>query len=457
MKNVILITVDCLRKDHLGCYGYDKQVSPFLDSIIKNKEGAIFDAFSTGPFTAMSLPGILTAKYPLDKGYYVPLPDKEKSIANILKKNGYKTAGIVSANGFLNSFFQYNYGFDYFQDYLKTQNRSKSKPLKKLIINIFGETSRVYKTALKANYVLNPFINILNILKGKKQVCFQNASKITKDALEWIGENKKYSFFLWVHYMDTHAPYYITDKEYKVREGLKISDRKEVFYMKLKNLIRTPRVMQVLQHLYDTNIKYIDEHIKRLCSQLKDWEIFKDTLIIITADHGDEFMEHGAIGHRAKLYDELISVPLILINCKKEYTMADPVSLRSLPPTILNLVGIDSKKYYAAPGLFSKTNYIIAESALDRFFYSPYEPVRNNKIIACRTKNWKYILNVKTGCEELYNLREDPSEGENVVSAHPKVATDLKQVLNDHQNKQQKKSEKEKIKKLISGIYDNTK
>ena len=181
MTNVVLITVDCLRADHMGCYGYKRDTTPFIDKI--SKEGIIFEnAFANGPNTRHSVPSFLTSSYPLlfkDEALGKKLHNGRKTIAEILKRNDYFTAAIHS-NPYISKFYGYNRGFEYFNDFLLGQVEDDKKSNK--ISKIFNELIK----GLKALLI--------------KKLPHEDADTINNLAIKCLKNKGKKPFFLWLHY-----------------------------------------------------------------------------------------------------------------------------------------------------------------------------------------------------------------------------------------------------------------
>jgi len=288
IKNIILITIDALRQDSLGCYGYKKNTSPFIDKLAK--QGIVFkNVFSTAPFTPPSFISLLTSSYPLRYGSYIPFPKKAISISEIFKKQGFSTSAFVS-NVYTSRYYNFNRGFDYFQDYMtyKKINKIKTSLKEKLV-------ERLNKTKLY------PFIEkiYLCLKLFKKEIKpNENADKITNDAIKWLRKNKDKRFFMWLHYMDVHIPYFPPKKYRNI-------SKKEMFNLDFKiqrafrsRLKLSKKDIKKLKDLYDSCIRYVDDNIKNLASFLKKNNLYKDTLIVITSDHVEEFYEHGDFYHK---------------------------------------------------------------------------------------------------------------------------------------------------------------
>jgi len=194
-------------------------------------------------------------------------------------------------------------------------------------------------------------------------------------------------------------------------ENINASNNSDVDYIKL---------------LYDSKIYEIDREIERLVDTLKNEGLMNKTILIITADHGNEFMDHGNIGHGSSLYDEVIHVPLIIwIPGSKAKEVSSLVQSIDIMPTILDLIGINIPNQVQGVSLLpliegkniSLNEYVYGET----FKY----------LSSIRSSNWKYIINLG-GIEELYNLEKDPMEKNNLTNIEPKIAEQMKNKLEEH-------------------------
>jgi len=386
MRNIVLITVDCLRADHMGCYNYRRNTSPYLDDIA-NKGIFFKNAYANGPNTRHSVPSFLTSTYPLLFLQEVKsdrLHKGRKTIAEILKKRGYTTLAIHS-NPYISKFYGYDKGFDYFNDFLSGQVEDEKKV--NIIHRIISETIKGIKALTTGN------------------LPHEKGEEINKQVFQWI-KNIQTPFFLWIHYMDVHMPYVphnrflkeIGVKNYsnirKVWMGKKIDD------IKMRDKIKDKEIKDYI-NLYDGCIRYIDMVIKKLITKLE--KDFENTIFIITADHGEEFREHGQLSHLEKLYNELLHIPLIFYGKDiDKKTVEKPVSLISMAPTLLDLLGFKKYELFQGKTFFDSEEYIISEAW------------KEGRITAYTDKETKLIL--KKGKNELYDLKKDPFEKQNVFN-----------------------------------------
>lgn len=265
--NVVLIVVDTLRVDHLGCYGQSRPTSPRIDALAA--DGVRYaHAYSQAPWTTPSVASFLTSLYPTEIGITERpdrLADRFVLLSELLRAHGWATGAVVS-HYFLGAKWNLGQGFDLYDEH--------------------------------------------NVL-GHDGIC---SAGVSDSALAFIDENRAGPWFLFAHYFDPHYDYIehpehpFSDPSYDgpVRSGMA--------YTELRDM--GPRLAAAdLAHLgalYDSEIAFTDRHIGRLLDGLAERGLYDDALIILTADHGEELMDRHTIGHGGTLYNELIHVPLIV-------------------------------------------------------------------------------------------------------------------------------------------------
>jgi arylsulfatase A-like enzyme len=344
-------------------------------------------AYANGPNTRHSVPSFLSSTYPLlflNEVQSQRFHPGRKSAAEIFKNHGYTTAAIHS-NPYLSRYYGYDRGFDYFNDFLLGQ--------------VEDELPR--NAASKG---------IHEILKGLKaivmgQLPHENGNTINNTAIQWLNEAHQ-PFFLWLHYMDAHMPYVPPNKSL-VDLGLPTSSRfrkiwlgRKIDNVKLRDEIQDDEIPGYI-NLYDGCIRYSDDMLNSCIQYIE--KLYPDTLFVITADHGEEFHEHIGLSHLEKLYDELLHVPLIFYGKKvKPKRIKKMVSLVDMLPTILDLLNLESSKNLQGTPLLKAPEYVIAEAYKD------------SRITAYRDSQWKYIESENK--KELFNLQDDPSETQNIVT-----------------------------------------
>ena len=393
MKNVILLTIDTLRKDVLGCYGGDQNLTPFLDSI-QSRSIRFSRALSAGSYTQSGFPGILTSSHYLDYGY-----SKEKKfnpgrvlVSEPLQKQGILTAGFHS-NAYLCAYFGWNRGWAHFYDSMEDDVTDK-KP-----------------------YIEAPTIN--------------------RKVREWLGKQKGSDkrMFIWTHYMDVHEPY-VPEKRYvdMIDPSIGLSDDEMFALFKdvlLKRDVSNPETVELLRKLYLAGVRRADDSAKEFFGILEEAGVLQDSIVIITADHGDEFGEHGGLSHDGKMYSELVDVPLIVFDPSlAEGRVVDTVvSTADIPPTVVQEFGVDPVERFEGHSLLPVEAYAgtgVFGEAVDK--YGEREKGDEKPVYFYREDDLKIIYWEGKDSWEMYDLSKDPEEKQNIFDSSPK-AEEMKQKL----------------------------
>jgi arylsulfatase A-like enzyme len=376
--NVVIIGIDTLRRDHLGCYGYDRNTTPNIDKLAAT--GVLFEnAVSQSPWTLPSFATVFTSLYPTQHGA-VSRGDRMRTgfptLAAILRANDYATGALVNAP-VMSPAYKLDRGFDYYS----------------------------YKGGIRDRV----------------------ADATTVSALEWIDDNSGKPFFIFVHYFDPHVPY-SPPPPYDTLFAPDSSAQSRRFFFPDKSHIDelTASDWDEIRALYDGEIAFTDEAVRRLLEGLEERGLRENTLIILLSDHGEEFYDHGGFEHGHTLYDELIKVPLVFALpgvVPDEVRIPRQVRLLDVCPTILDLVGIDSGTHFEGVSLkhlimgdngqreTAEGRILPAHVAYSEALLYPRPGERK-----CVTAyNWKLIYDVKTAEELFFNLAEDPGEHLNLA------------------------------------------
>lgn len=377
--NVILIGVDTLRPDHLGCYGYPRNTSPNIDELAG--EGVLCEnVVSQCPWTTPSFGTVFTSLYPTQHGagsLEECLRSESTTLAEILQAKGYATCALVS-NPALSPQFGLDRGFEIYDIDYHSEGRT--------------------------------------------------ADEVTGLVLNWLDGNSGRPFFIFAHYFDPHLSYAppapfdtLFDPDYGGTLGNSFG--KGVFpnikannYEALRSL--TPADWNHLISLYDGEIAYMDRSLGVLFRGLKDRKLWASTLIVFLSDHGEEFWEHGGFGHGHTLFNELIRVPLIFslpATLPSGKRLAPQVRLLDVAPTILDLLDADPVSRFEGvslePLLSGKGrveqdggDLLGPEMALSEALFRG--PEQKSIVIY----PWKLIYNTSTEGEMVFNLADDPGE-----------------------------------------------
>lgn len=393
MKNVILLTIDALRKDAVGCYNNKSRLTPFIDSL-QDKCIRFTKGQATGPYTQASFPGLLTSSYYLEYGKPKGLAPERTLISEPLQKAGIVTAGFHS-NPYMSGFLGWNRGWDVFYDSMEDEVEPRIPYIRGYIINT------------KVNNWLSSYI------KG--------------------GEYKP--FFLWLHFMDIHEPY-MPEKKYIDMVDSSINISQDEMYSLFENTIlkrdaSDPGKVKVLKKLYDIHVREADTYVQEFFGILEKLSILKDSVVIITSDHGDEFNEHGGLSHDDKMYSELIDVPLLIYdpNRDKREVCDTLVSNVDMPPTIIHLFGLEPVAGFEGHSLFPLEDYpqkgVFGEAIDQR---SQRGGDIDKDIYFYREGDLKIIYRANLDTWEMYDLKDDPKELNNIVDTSPQ-AEELKSKL----------------------------
>ncbi len=381
--NIILISIDTLRADHLGCYGAGRDTSPNLDRLAR--DGVRFrQAIAPSSWTLPSHASMLTGLNPSHHeavGYSLNthLSDQYPTLAELLWDSGYDTVAFTEG-GFVSPYLGFARGFERYDA---------------------------------------PMLNT------------DGLSQNLEEAHRWLQQPHRRPFFLFFHTYAVHMPYappppYDTmfDPDYRgpFQKAFMPLDYKP--YAQLDNL-DAPTVRH-LEALYDGEIRHLDTRLGKLFDLLTSSELASRTCVIVTSDHGEEFKEHGNLfHHRAKLYEELIRVPLI-VWCPGRpgggRVIEQPASLVDIAPTVLDLVGAPTHEGF--DGISLGPSVRGEGHPPDRITVSEVDGSvehRQGHVVALRTPEHKFLSETWTAAPRLFDLRRDPHETQDVSGDQPDI------------------------------------
>jgi len=400
--NVVFILVDTLRADHLSCYGYSRQTSPNLDRFAADNL-LFLNNYSQASCTFPSVNSMLTSQYAFEfYGKAMGIPDEMPYLPAILDAHGYRTMAISASPIMRDKPSRFNpdggfgRGFDEFVERMA-----------------WAPASRVHR--------------------------------VTMDSLRWVRK----PFFAYLHYMDPHGPYQPPHdferrfaKDYQGPEFIvqgKPNPIEAMLYNDGPKVEFTERDIQHLVDLYDDEIAYFDEWFGRLIEKLSSRSWWDNTLVVIAADHGEEFLEHGHIKHCRCLYDTQTHTPLIikLPGQSAKGTRKALTQNLDLVPTILDVLGIPYD------GLGFKGQSLRPLFQTD----APINPVAFSAQGSLRSVNdleSKLIVDLSKDQQEFYDLVKDPGEMENLVDRQPQKLQDLATILTEWLHRNQAAGDLEK-------------
>jgi arylsulfatase A-like enzyme len=304
--NILIVLVDAMRADRLGCYGYERGLTPFIDSLAAR--GTVFRrAYSQASWTNPSIASLITSRYQSQHGvtrFGAVLAESEITLAERLKENGYVTGGF-SANGLIGKQWGFGQGYDKYMPML-----------------VRGDND-------VPHYRWIPF----------------RAPAITKLGLDWLDTLPAGGppVFLYMHYMETHTPYAppqpILQRIFAGRTLPNLDKINDRFFM--GNIFPLDEnTLAQIEDVYDAEVAAIDEGLRELFGELEKRGFLRNAIVVVTADHGEEIMDHGHMAHKNSLYNEVIHVPLIVLEpgATKRVDVDDVVSLVDVAPTLLELL-----------------------------------------------------------------------------------------------------------------------
>jgi arylsulfatase A-like enzyme len=397
--NVIIIGVDTLRPDHLGCYGYRRETSPVVDRLAAG--GVLFEnVISQSPWTSPSFASVFTSLYPTQTGLVsvgTTMRTTFPTLGSLLQESGYATGAIINA-AVLKPEFGTARGFDYYY--------------------MTPETGRI-------------------------------ADGTTRDALAWIDSVPGgQPFFLFAHYYDPHEPYappapYATffEETYSGHIGNTFvlhdhfPDVKGMNFAPLAAL--TDADWDHIRALYDGEIRFTDTAIGALLDGLRERRLEAKTLVVFLSDHGEEFYEHEGFGHGHELYGEVIRVPLILRlpeTLPRGLRVKRQVRLIDVMPTVLEVLGIESGGHMEGESLLGHIEGSREdEPGGGRLFESgtAYTEgmLRGPEKKSVTAYPYKIIYNQDTAGEMLFNIASDPGEREDLAAAETEPLAAMEDLL----------------------------
>jgi len=316
----------------------------------------------------------------------------------------------------------YPTGFDLFND--AVEGNKSIADIKDGIDHLLSTDTILYRLLRRAWHYFSTTTN---------SSAYARADTISDNAIDWIDQKRTTNnpFFMWLHYMDVHYPFNPPKTAIEELSFTPLSKRRVVNLngkMQENPEELTEEDIEDLLKLYDAEIRYTDSQIGRVLDTLEESGILENTIVIITADHGEAFGEHDRFGHHPYPYDELIKVPLIIAGPGVESTTVNKqVSLLDLSPTVLDLVGAET------PDSMEGQSFAPVLSGDDLDDRTAMTISDNGTVFGCRTAEWKYIT--RTDAEEslLFDLTSDPTESNNLIKNDRDVMEQFEATIADYQ------------------------
>jgi arylsulfatase A-like enzyme len=392
--NVLLIITDTTRVDRLGCYGSDLSATPNLDALAES--GTVFEhAYAPAPWTLPSVASLFTSLHPLVHGAggrlgdFRPLTPNVETLAEVFQQAGYRTGAVLNVM-FLSETFGMTRGFEHVDDFVGTTN-TRMRP----------------------------------------------AADTTDAALAWLNADDDRPFFAVVHYFDPHLIYNppgpfrkrFARQQDRGTDNVLFGSRREMTLFRQGKLHLPADLIGRLEALHNGEVAYTDQQIGRLLDRLADAGLRENTVIVLAADHGEEFLDHGGFEHGHTMYDELLHVPLIFAGAgvPTAWRVTDVVGLIDVAPTLCQLAGLPIPLGFggqtlvpAIQGAPLPPRAVLSEGNM----WGP-------TMYALRHERFKLIRDSRG--QMLFDIAADPAERNDLLKANPakakQLATDLSLLL----------------------------
>jgi arylsulfatase A-like enzyme len=433
--NVLLVVLDTVRADHLSLYGYHRRTSPALELFAT--QGVRFEqARATAPWTLPSHASMFTGRLPHELGvkWLTPLASTAPTLAEYLGAAGYATAGFAANELYCSYETGLSRGFTHYEDYFL----DGVKPLRTSAV-----LDRVLGSAFDFIMFLKQKLAPASLVTGQDS-WFQrlaeyrrrSANSINRGLLDWLSQRRQQErpFFAFLNYYDAHASY-LPPAGTAHRFGLLPQTDEDMlfltdFWSALDKTKVAPHFRTLARDCYDNCLAYLDEQLGQLVEALKKRGLFEQTLVIVTADHGEGFGEHELYDHGESLYRTEIRVPLVVLLPGRPHAgsvVRQTVSLRDLPASIVEQVGLAQGSPFPGRSLArcwnasSSGGRDASEAGAVSELDSPNpndpnqgrSPAARGPLVALADGDFVYIRNRGDDSEELFNERDDPYELQN--------------------------------------------
>jgi len=410
--SIILIVIDTLRADYLGCYGFDGDISPRIDELAA--ESVLFEKCSSqAPWTTPSLASMMTSLLPQAHGvalspetpqgfhawrrqWTVAVPDEAVTLAEVLSDRGYRTGAFVS-NAFLSRDLGFAQGFQVFDDSAAT-NRGHAAP------------------------------------------------EVLEPAGLWLDSAlaSRHPFFLYIHLMDAHGPYDSPEGNFNaVRESPSLGETRQLTlreFDRIQPYLRGPqwtrkrhgKMLRTWRGRYAAGVHAADGHLGHLLRRLRQEERWQNIVLVLTADHGEELFEHGGWDHGFSLFQHQLHVPLLIRYPSGERggkRVSDVVRLVDIMPTLIRIADAEVQPTAAGTDLAPLIRLAAGvEPPRAVFASSPKNRPGRSSVTVGR---YKLIADAKGGKARLFDLVSDPGERLDIAPVRPDVVRDLRVRLLD--------------------------
>jgi len=413
--NVLLVVLDTARAANMSLYGYERDTTPNLARLAA--QGVRFEhAISTAPWTTPSHASLFTGRWPheLSAGWKEPLDSSYPTLAEFLRTRGYLTAGFVANTYYCSYETGLNRGFAHYEDYDVT-------PRTIMLCSALVQRVLTFVRFRLGRWGLGD--GVAQPSSNRK-----TATRINRDFLSWLDHQPGKRFFAFLNYYDAHHPFLVPEPRTR---PFGLQPRSRADYLMLRSWWDSDKLklsaddIELARDCYDDCLAYLDEQLGDLFDELQQRHVLDDTLLIITADHGEHLGEQKLFGHGCSLYQPELHVPLLIVAPRKVpagQSVRAPVSLRDIPATVLDLLDMRAQTPFPGRSLaqYWNTNAADAENSTSPALSEIDEPneadPNQRRSPVCRgpmrslvSAGMHYIRN-GDGSEELYDCENDPAE-----------------------------------------------
>jgi arylsulfatase A-like enzyme len=411
-RNVVLVVWDTVRASSLSLYGYPRPTSPNLDQWAER--GVRYDlALSPAPWTLPSHSSFFTGKWPyqLNSQWKNSLDTQSLTLAEYLRGQGYQTAGFAANTNCCSYETGLDRGFAHYEDYPLTPR------------SLLGRT-------IPGRWMLEHVLGYGDPFDRKwARLQSRDARAINDAFFEWVAHSRRdRPFFAYLNYFDAHDPY-VPPAATAGRFGIRPAREDYRFLTDLwlwtdKGQMRV-RDIVMARDCYDDCVAYLDKQLGRLLGEMRRQKLLDNTVVIITADHGESFGEHLIFGHNTSLYLDEVAVPLVIVGpgVPAGRAVREPVSLRDLPATVVDQLGYGTASPFPGRSLaaFWQAPPAQRTPVLSEIVHPPaLDPAsarsREAFGMSLVAPGWHYVRD-GTGAEQLYDLQNDPLEAVNAIDS----------------------------------------
>jgi arylsulfatase A-like enzyme len=425
--NVLLIVLDTVRADRMSVYGYPRRTTPALEQLAK-RAVRFTEARATAPWTLASHASMFSGRWSHELGveWMTALRNNFPTLAEEIGSRGYATSGFAANIGYCSYDTGLNRGFTHFEDYWA--DFEHFVPLRTAVLFQGAWDITVFLARLRRDH----FLPALEFLAAPYR---KDAAMVNRQFTQWLSQRQQphRPFFAFLNYFDAHVPYVLPQgTPFRFGPGPQTTGDFHLLiglWEKIDKSSLAPHYRELVHDSYDNCLAYLDGQLGELFETLQSRGVLDNTVVIITSDHGEELGEHGLFEHGESLYRPEIHVPLLVFlpgRGQSSVVVREPVSLRDLPATILDLTGLAGESPFpgqslahlwrdsssrAAPRV-TDGDGVISELSTPNPTNPSHgrSPALRGPLISVAVDDYVYIRNQRDGREQLFHTLDDPGE-----------------------------------------------